>query len=116
MARGGKRAGSGRKRGGKNTKSREIADKAAAQGITPLEYMLSILRDPHAMPADRFEAAKSAAPYIHPRLSAVEVDASHSFDDLTDDQLEQQIQRSAAEAGVVIAPRGKGEAESAESA
>ena len=63
-------------------KTREIADKAAASGITPLEFMLEIMRseapsinDPKAQIAHqtmRFEAAKAAAPYIHPRLAAIE--------------------------------------------
>lgn len=80
---GGARPGAGRKKGGKNSKTAEIAQKAAKQGITPLEYMLSVLRDPIPDDADpavkvamvgmRFEAAKAAAPYIHPRLAAVEL-------------------------------------------
>jgi hypothetical protein len=81
-ARGGARKGAGRKKGSATEKTREIADKAAQEGITPLEYMLEVMRsDPpesddarvmlsHA--AMRFEAAKAAAPYIHPRLAAVE--------------------------------------------
>lgn len=43
-----------------------------AEGLTPLEYMLSILRDVGQSSEARMDAAKSAAPYIHPRLSAVE--------------------------------------------
>lgn len=82
--RGGKRAGAGRKPGTsrKITRTAELAEKAAAQGITPLEFMLAILRkepDAEADPllqinqqAMRFEAAKAAAPYVHPRLQAIE--------------------------------------------
>lgn len=83
MAVGGARAGAGRKKGGQNTKTAEIARKAAEGGITPLEYMLQVLRDPIPEDADpavkvamvgmRFEAAKAAAPYMHPRLAAVEL-------------------------------------------
>ena len=82
MAKGGARPGAGRKKGGKNAKSAAIAQKAAAAGITPLEYMLDLMRkEPpeDAEPATlvsyaalRFEAAKAAAPYVHPRLAAVE--------------------------------------------
>lgn len=54
-----------------------------ADGITPLEYMLQIMRtEPKTEDMDerqvfaavalRFEAAKAAAPYMHPRLAAVE--------------------------------------------
>lgn len=81
IGRGGKRPGSGRKKGSATKKTREIADRAAEEGITPLEYMLQIMRrttaheDPKvevAREALAFEAAKAAAPYIHPRLAAVE--------------------------------------------
>ena len=54
-----------------------------ADGITPLEYMLQVMRaEPKTEDMDerqvfaaaalRFEAAKAAAPYIHPRLAAIE--------------------------------------------
>ena len=65
---GGKRPGSGRKRGGANRKSREVADAVAVTGETPLDYMMSVLRDQNAEQARRDEMAKSAAPYVHPRL------------------------------------------------
>lgn len=80
---GGRRTGAGRKVGSATKRTREIADKAAAEGITPLELMLQIMRD-EACPADagseqkiafhslRFEAAKAAAPYIHPRLANID--------------------------------------------
>lgn len=81
--RGGRRSGAGRKPGALTKKTREIADRAMAEGITPLEFMLNIMRaDPpetddarvnlEAM-AMRFEAAKAAAPYVHPKLAAVEL-------------------------------------------
>src|SRR3954465_8654756 len=44
MALGGKRPGSGRKKGGANLKTREIANKAAEEGITPLEVMIDNMR------------------------------------------------------------------------
>lgn len=62
-------------------RTRAIAEKAAEEGITPLEVMLQIMRrdttheDPKveiAREAMVFEAAKAAAPYMHPRLNAVE--------------------------------------------
>jgi hypothetical protein len=80
--RGGRRAGAGRKAGSATRKTREIADRAIEDGITPLEYMLRIMRqEPPETEDDRvrlsymemsFEAAKAAAPYVHPRLAAVE--------------------------------------------
>lgn len=80
--RGGSRQGAGRKTGSATRRTREIADAAAASGeLTPLEYMLSVMRqdatheDPKIQAVReqmRFEAAKAAAPYVHPRLAAVE--------------------------------------------
>ena len=56
----------GRQKGSKNQRTREL-DKAAAEGITPLEYMLKILRDETAPDLRRDDMAKSAAPYLHAR-------------------------------------------------
>ena len=72
MARGGKRDGAGRPAGSVTTKSREVAEQAAESGLTPLDYMLKVMRDEAADEAKRLEAAKSAAPYVHQRLAAVE--------------------------------------------
>ena len=69
---GGARTGSGRKPGAVTTRSREAADAAAASGLTPLDYMLSVMRDLSVDDARRLDAAKSAAPYVHARLSSVE--------------------------------------------
>lgn len=93
---GGKRKGAGRPKGRKNTKSQLIAQKAAEEGVTPLEIMLKAMRE-FAEQADAFKTkgktietdgkkvitrlgllqsaaavAKDAAPYIHPRLAAIE--------------------------------------------
>lgn len=80
--RGGARKGAGRKAGSATQKTREIADRAMADGLTPLEYMLDLMRSEAPDSDDarvlvshqamRFEAAKAAAPYIHPRLAAIE--------------------------------------------
>lgn len=72
MARGGKRPGSGRPKGSLTKRSQEIAAAAAEAGIMPLDYMLAVLRDPTADPARRDDMAKSAAPYLHPRLQAIQ--------------------------------------------
>jgi hypothetical protein len=86
---GGARPGAGRKPGSANKKTREIADKAAQDGITPLEVMLEAMRE-FRVKGDLEKAAsvaKDAAPYMHPRLSSVEMNAkvtTHeaSLDDL----------------------------------
>src|SRR5215208_5882325 len=78
MSHGGRRAGSGRKRTGAN-KLDTIARKSAMEtGITPLEFMLAILRNEANSDAVRMEAAKAAAPYFHARLAHIETKAEAS--------------------------------------
>jgi hypothetical protein len=72
MSRGGSRPNAGRK-----SKSRELLiersrNVAAQASITPLEYLLQIAQDTGATDKRRFAAAVAAAPYVHPRLAAVE--------------------------------------------
>ena len=102
---GGARSGAGRKEGSLTKRTREIAEVAAAQGITPLEVMMSAMMelykeagncshdhhdhgdkasehdDDHAtmVAENRIKLlnmaatiARHAAPYVHPRLSAIE--------------------------------------------
>jgi hypothetical protein len=68
MFHGGKREGAGRPKGARTNRSRRIAEKALNEGLSPLEYMLGIMRDVNEPTELRFEAAKACAPYIHPRL------------------------------------------------
>ena len=72
MPRGGPRPNSGRKAGTKNIKTKVIAERFAQEGITPLEYMLNVMRDPTQEFDTRMDAAKSCAPYMHPKLASVE--------------------------------------------
>lgn len=115
MPRGGKREGSGRKVGTLTTRTREVAEKAIASGMTPLDVMLQnmvhfqqVALDAestldglsasefseqvpaNASPEEQFkfllaqvkktagfrqlaqDAARDAAPYVHPKLAAVE--------------------------------------------
>jgi hypothetical protein len=92
---GGARPGAGRKKGATTKRTREIANKLMeSDEISPLEYMLQTLREtPDKLRAEykkgeidaaefairlqhlqkrRDDAAKDAAPYIHPRLSSIE--------------------------------------------
>lgn len=88
----------GRKPGTPNKKTAEVQKAVEESGITPLDYMLKIMRD-DSIPEDaelaqiialaglRFEAAKAAAPYVHAKLSSIEVNANvttheASLDDL----------------------------------
>ena len=65
----------GRPVGAPNKASAAREQAIAASGLTPLDYMLSTLRDEEQPVNVRLDAAKAAAQYVHPRLSAVEVKA-----------------------------------------
>lgn len=103
--RGGRRANAGRKAGSATKRTREIADKAAASGMTPLEFMLGIMLDAPpesleskellAWSAMQFEAAKAAAPYVHPRLAAVEHSGGVTVRTLAEELAELNAQRNA---------------------
>lgn len=43
----------------------------AATGETPLAYLLGVMRDPANEQEVRIDAAKAAAPYVHPKLATV---------------------------------------------
>jgi hypothetical protein len=63
----------GRPKGSPNkaTVARQI--EVAESGETPLAFLLRTMRDEQADEAKRLDAAKAAAPYVHPRLAAVEL-------------------------------------------
>jgi len=98
---GGARPGAGRKEGSLTKRTREIAEVAAAQGITPLEVMMKTMielyheaencskHDDHTQEGVDHDhdiinetrikllnmaatIARYTAPYVHPRLSAIE--------------------------------------------
>ena len=64
----------GRKKGTSNraTAAREAAIRES--GLSPLDFMLSIMRNEANDIALRFDAAKVAAPYVHPRLASIDPD------------------------------------------
>jgi hypothetical protein len=62
----------GRQKGARNRATAEARAAAEATGILPLDYMLSVMRDANADPRRRDAMAIAAAPYLHPKLSAVE--------------------------------------------
>lgn len=55
---------------GKATLRREA--EIAAAGLTPLQFMLTVLRNDEATSEDRKWAAQNAAPYVHPKLATVQ--------------------------------------------
>jgi hypothetical protein len=85
----GKKTG-GRRKGTKNRATvekeqfvAEVVSSAKTDGISPLEYMLQVMRDPTEDAVRRLDAAKSAAPFVHPRLSATAVTHdTRNLDDL----------------------------------
>jgi hypothetical protein len=52
--------------------SRSTKAQEGSEAVTPLAYMLSVMRDPEADSKRRDDMAKTAAPYVHPRLSSVD--------------------------------------------
>lgn len=100
MARGGKRAGAGRKPGAATRRTRAVAERASATGLTPLDVMLDVMRFQHALARSEMEkgeearvnvvaaamsaavaAARDAAPYMHPRLAPVAAQGAETADD-----------------------------------
>jgi hypothetical protein len=83
MSRGGARVGAGRKPGAATRMNEEARAAALESGISPLDYMLGLLRDEGEDKLVRFEAAKAAAPYVHARLNStdatVKADISGGF-------------------------------------
>jgi hypothetical protein len=96
MGHGGKRAGAGRKTGALTTRTQELVASAAAQGVTPLEFMLYVLRDTKKPFEDRFKAAVQAAPYVHPRLSSTDmrIDDKRHARDFSTSELESLLART----------------------
>ena len=65
----------GRKAGGRKRGSRTGAlsrNKKVASGMSPLDFLSAVFRDPKQSMTRRIEAAKCAAPYIHPRISTTD--------------------------------------------
>ncbi|MCH8041449.1 MAG: hypothetical protein IH977_14065 [Nitrospinae bacterium] len=77
--------------------TQEATDRIFRDGITPLEYLVNLMREPkpkrgrgetdgvydcrvHAWEDRCFQAAKAAAPYIHPRLQSVEYSSTTDDD------------------------------------
>jgi hypothetical protein len=74
MARG--RKTGGRQKGTRNRATEEARVAAQATGILPLDYMLSVMRDPDADHKSRDAMAMAAAPYLHARLSTIDAKLS----------------------------------------
>jgi hypothetical protein len=70
--RGGKREGAGRRKGSKNKNSAVLSiDASLGTKMTPLDFMLHIVRNPKCSRKDRMDMAKAAAPYVHAKLGSL---------------------------------------------
>lgn len=76
MARGIKTGGRTRGTPNKATAAKEA--EITASGLTPLDFMLSVLRDEANGLDKRMDAAKSAAPYVHPKRAPVDGDGKEA--------------------------------------
>jgi hypothetical protein len=77
--RGGPRQGAGRKPGVPNKATLAKEAEIAASGLTPLDFLLMVMRDDERDHDVRQDAAKAAAPYVHPKLSAIEANIKGEF-------------------------------------
>jgi hypothetical protein len=76
----------GRKRGTKNKRTVALtaaSENAILSGLTPLDYLLGIVRDPAKDERLRFDAAKAAAPFVHPKLQTIDNRTTLLTDDPT---------------------------------
>ncbi|CAB5219923.1 hypothetical protein UFOVP237_34 [uncultured Caudovirales phage] len=83
MARGGVRVGAGRKTGTSDRKLRKFSVDQVLNSVgsgpdaTPLAFLMGVIHLPAGTEgvklSDRIQCAIAAAPYVHPRLSSVEM-------------------------------------------
>ncbi|PPD07075.1 MAG: hypothetical protein CTY28_11325 [Hyphomicrobium sp.] len=91
--RGGYRPNAGRKKGSVASHRKlanEATVRAIGEGMTPLEYLLNIMRNVTEDADRRLDAAKAAAPYVHPRLSSLAVEkdpGNRAITELSDEEL-----------------------------
>lgn len=62
----------GRQKGTPNKATAKLVEEVRATGETPLEYKLRVMRDPTVDHDRRDKMAIAAAPFIHPKLAAIE--------------------------------------------
>ena len=96
LSNGGRRPGAGRPPGTPYRRLQDAKSLRERYPVWPLEHLLDVLNDPQATNARKDEAAKAAAPYLHPRLAAIDINnrpaqVRHKLDltKLADEELEQ---------------------------
>jgi hypothetical protein len=68
-------------------------------GLSPLAYLLRVMRDETETPARRMDAAKTAAPFVHPKLATMDVQSAGL--DRMGDALAELIERAQGDGGGV---------------
>jgi hypothetical protein len=74
----------GRRKGSRNKRTLALAkasENAILTGLTPLDFMLGIVRDPSKDERLRLDAAKAAAPFVHPKLQTIDNRTTLTMDD-----------------------------------
>ena len=91
---------SGRPKGRLNKFAMAKAVEIAETGELPTDFLVAVYRDESLDIKLRVEAARAAAPYLHPRLSTAEIDLrateSKEPSEMTDAELEKIIKDAAA--------------------
>lgn len=72
MSQGGRRPGAGRPPGAVNKVAEEARRRALFKGVSPLEFLLKVMRDEGEDMPRRLDAAKAAIPFVHPKLQNIE--------------------------------------------
>lgn len=99
----------GRPKGARNKKdiiAEQLTVQAISEGIMPLEFFLSVLRNPEMPLGFRFEAGKAAAPYVHRKMpiaienldapfKVLDIDSLHGLDDEELETLQKLMQKAA---------------------
>lgn len=112
MARGGSRQGAGRKPLHLVVRSKEAAQKAFDRNDKmPLDIMLDMINGRREYDKDLMALCQAAAPYLHPRLSAIEAKVDVGLTELDDDDIDSRLEQLAAQAGIALSAGGEGEEE-----
>ena len=90
-----------RRRWFSSSPARSLAGLAMVEtgGLSPLAYLLRVMRDETETPARRMDAAKTAAPFVHPKLATMDVQSAGL--DRMGDALAELIERAQGDGGGV---------------
>lgn len=92
----------GRKAGTRNKKTAELIKAVEEGGITPLDYLLSVLRDEEKPENIRLQAARDSAPYVHQKLQSLEVQSNVTTNHVVSDKpldIDEWIEKHGTEEG-----------------